>query len=458
MKRERNLSKCCDLAREKGECYHQWMNLQFSRYPYPALETIWGEENQLQLWLRIELAVCQARVENGEIPEEACQRILKRASFGSVGEVRAIEEKTQHDLVAFLQAVESRLGEDFRFFHLGLTSQDIKDTGFSLQLKKCGEILQGDLLGLIRVFRRRARQHKYTWMIGRTHGIHAEPISFGLVLLRYQKTFQRHLRRLREATSEVSVGKFSGPVGTYNLVSPQIATRACALLGLKPAHRCSQIIPRDLYARFFQTLALIAAGVEEVALEVRHLQRSEVGELFEPFTEGQVGSSAMPHKRNPVVAERLCGLARIVRADAGPALENIPSWHERDISHSSTERVIGPQSTVLLGYMLQALAWVMDGLEVNPRRMAENIELTCGAIFSQPLLLALVGHGMPRSEAGRLVQRLAFQAIQQKIPLRQLLEREPQTAALPPVEVERIFCFDNLRERVDSIFAFTGEL
>jgi len=455
---DRNLSKCCDLAREKGECYHQWMNLQVSRYPYPALESIWGEENQLQLWLRIELAVCQARVENGEIPDETYQSILKRASFGSLGDVRVIEERTQHDLVAFLQAVESRLGEDFRFFHIGLTSQDIKDTSFSLQLKQCGEILQGDLLNLIRIFKRRARQHKYTWMMGRTHGMHAEPISFGLVLLRYQKAFQRNLRRLREATSEVSVGKFSGPVGTYNLVSPQIAIRTCALLGLKPAHHCSQIIPRDLYARFFQTLALLAAGVEEVAIEIRHLQRSEVGEAFEPFTEGQVGSSAMPHKRNPAVTERLCGLARIVRANAGPALENIPSWHERDISHSSTERVIGPQCTVLLGYMLQTLAWVMDGLEVNPQRMAENIELTCGAFFSQPLLLALVGHGMPRSGASRLVQSLAFQAIQQKIPLRQLVEREPQTAALPPAEVERIFRFDDLRERVDSIFAFSGEL
>ncbi len=434
------------------------MNLQVSRYPYPALESIWNEENQLRLWLRIELAVCQARVENGEIPDEVFQRILKEASYGSLEEVQAIETRTQHDLVAFLQAVESKLGEDFRFFHIGLTSQDIKDTGFSLQLKQCGEILQGDLLGLIRILRRRARQHRYSWMIGRTHGMHAEPISFGLVLLRYQKAFQRHLRRLREATSEVSVGKFSGPVGTYNLVSPQIASRACALLGLKPAHHCSQIIPRDIYARFFQTLALAAAGVEEVAIEVRHLQRSEVGEAFEPFGEEQVGSSAMPHKRNPVLTERLCGLARIVRADAGPALENIPSWHERDISHSSTERVIGPQSTVLLGYMLRTLTWVMDKLEVNQQRMAENIQLTYGAIFSQPLLLALVGHGMLRSEASRLVQRLAFQAIHQKIPLRQLLKKEPQTAALSSGEVERIFSLDDLQARVDSIFAFTGEL
>jgi adenylosuccinate lyase len=432
--------------------------MSYTRYSYPEIEAIWDEENQFSTWLRVELAYLEARAEKGEIPREAWLRIKSNASFGSVEEVKELELNTKHDLVAFLRAVEKRLGPDFRYFHEGLTSQDVKDTSFSLLLKESGVIIASELRQAADVLSFQSSHYKYLPMIGRTHGIHAEPITFGLKLLRYKKSFERQYEHLVSAIDEVSVGKFSGAVGTYHSISLEAATRACQLLGLKPIYVTSQIVPRDIYAYFFFTLAVIAAVVEEIATEIRNLQRTEIGEVSEPFAQGQMGSSAMPHKRNPVLSEQLCGLSRVVRSNAYAVLENIPSWHERDISHSSVERIVTPLITNLTAYMLKTIRGILENLDVDEARMRENINLTGGLIFSQILTLALVRKGLSREKASQLVQALSLEALKNKEHLRSLTEREELVRSLlSEEEIEEIFNIKNFFKNIDRIFALEQE-
>lgn len=423
-----------------------------ARYSHAEIQTLWTEETQYRRWLEVEMAICQARCEAGEIPTDAWLRMQKSADFGSADEIAGLEKETHHDLVAFLRAIEPRLGEDFRYFHRGLTSQDIKDTAFSLQCRQAGEIISKELQVLMDRMYGRADREKGTIMIGRTHGMQAEPITLGLKLLRFAEEFRRHSRRLENAIAEVSVGKVSGAVGTYRHISIPVAERACSLLGLQLLLVTSQIIPRDIYAYFFSVLALLASSIENVATEIRHLQRTEVAEAEEPFAPGQMGSSAMPHKRNPVLCERLCGLSRWVRFQAAAQWENIPSWHERDISHSCLERLSAPAITETIGYMLQLLAEVVEGLRVNPERMLLNMGLSYDTILSESLLLTLVQKGIPRSIASQKVQALAFRAVREKISLRTLIEQDPEIFPLVTECLDDLVSDGSLTQRINEIF------
>ncbi|MCR4428747.1 MAG: adenylosuccinate lyase [Caldiserica bacterium] len=432
--------------------------MSFARYSVPEIEALWEEENLFSTWLKVELAFCEARFQFGEIPPEVWERIKNNASYGSAGEVKEIEAQTRHDLVAFLRAVEKRLGPDFRYFHEGLTSQDIKDTAFSLLLRDSGKIILKELESLIGILGKQALKFKGLPMVGRTHGIHAEPITFGLKLLRFKKAFERQKENLERSVSLVSVGKFSGPVGTFHGLNPEIARRACQILGLKCLMVSSQIIPRDIYAQFFLSLALISSVVEEAATEIRNLQRTEVGEVFEPFLPGQMGSSAMPHKRNPVLSEQLCGLSRVVRHNCVSVLENVPSWNERDISHSSVERIVSPLSTNLSAYMLKTLSFILENLEVDSERMEENLNFTSGLIFSQNLTLSLVRKGVPREQASRLVQELSFQALKMGSSLRAEAEKNQTISSLlSPGELDQVFDPRFFFENIDRIFALESE-
>jgi adenylosuccinate lyase len=424
-----------------------------ARYSHAEIQTLWTEETQYRRWLQVELAVCQARWEAGEIPADSWLRMQERADFGSTDEVTQLEKETRHDLVAFLRAIEPRLGEDFRYFHQGLTSQDIKDTAFSLQCRRVGEIISKEIQVLMDRIYARADREKHTIMVGRTHGMQAEPITLGLKLLRFGEEFHRHRKRLEHAIAEVSVGKISGAVGTYRFIPISIAQRACSILGLQLLLVTSQIIPRDIYAYFFSVLALVAGSIENIATEIRHLQRTEVAEAEEPFATGQMGSSAMPHKRNPILCERLCGLSRWVRFQAAALLENIPSWHERDLSHSCVERLSAPAITETIGYMLQMLTNVVDGLQVDPERMRANMDLSYGAVFSEPLLLALIQKGIPRSLASQKVQALTFRAIREKTSLRTLVEQDPDIFPLVAECLDDLVSDESLIKRIDQIFA-----
>ncbi len=428
-----------------------------ARYSHAEIQTLWTEETQYRRWLQVEMAVCQARWEAGEIPADAWLRIQERAGFGSVDEVDELEKETRHDLVAFLRAVEPRLGEDFRYFHQGLTSQDIKDTTFSLQCQQAGRIISREIQTLLDRVVACAEREKHTIMIGRTHGMQAEPITLGLKLLRFAEEFRRHGKRLENAIVEVSVGKVSGAVGTYGHIPIPIAERTCSILGLQLLLVTSQIIPRDIYAYFFLVLAILASSIENVATEIRHLQRTEVAEVEEPFAPGQMGSSAMPHKRNPILCERLCGLSRWVRFQAAAQLENIPSWHERDLSHSCLERLSAPAITETIGYMLRILADVMEGLQINPERMLQNMDLSYGTVFSEALLLTLVQKGIPRSIASQKIQALAFRAVREKTSLRTLIEQDPELSPLVTEYLDDWGSDDSLTQRIDQIFARSRE-
>ena len=426
--------------------------MKYLRYSYPPIDAIWEEENQLKLWLKVELAFCQALAEFKKIPEESWSRIQRVASVNGE-EVRKLEEETRHDIVAFLRAIENNLGADFQYFHSGLTSQDVKDTAFSLQLKEAGQLIMHELEELISCLSPKAEEYKRTIMMGRTHGMYAEPITFGLKLLRFKKEFERNALRLKRAIAEVAVGKFAGPVGTFDHIDMKVAQRACEILDLQCLSCVSQIIPRDIYALFFSILALLAANVEEVATEIRHLQRTEIGEALEPFGQGQVGSSAMPHKRNPILAERLCGLSRVIRFNVAATIENIPSWHERDISHSSVERIVAPLVTGLMGYLLQTLNYMIKHLEIRPERMRENMKMAYDTHFSQTLMLALVRKGIARSRASKLVQELAFRAMKEKISLRRLARTDERVSSqLSLNELNRIFSSRSLFSRIEQIF------
>src|SRR5436309_6111812 len=390
---------------------------------------IWSEEGKLATWLEVEGAATAAWAELGVVPPEAAESI-SRAGAPAPERVAELEATLHHDTAAFVDAVAETLGPEGRWFHHGLTSSDVVDTALALQVREAGALLLQGLERAEEAFVARAREHRRTLCIGRTHGIHAEPTTFGLKLAGWAFELERGRARLREALERMRVGKLSGAVGTYAATEPELERLACKRLGLEPDPVSTQIVQRDRHAELLAALALVAASLERFAVEIRHLARTEVAEVAEPFGKGQKGSSAMPHKRNPVVAERLCGLARVVRANALVGLENVALWHERDISHSSAERVVIPDSFLALDYMLERLAWLVEGLEVRPERMLRNLEAGHGPFFSQLLLLALVESGLPRGEAYRLVQRHALRAHEDEHDFRELVRADEESAGL----------------------------
>ncbi len=425
------------------------------RYSRPRMKRVWSEENKFNKWLEVEIAVCDAWAELGVVPREAISKIkLAKCNLKRMEEILS---ETRHDMTAFLGSVAESLGEESRFIHLGLTSSDVMDTALSLQLVEATELLTEDMKELIAVLAHKAMEHKYTPMIGRTHGVHAEPITFGLKLSIWVEEMRRNLQRLGEAKKAIAAGKISGAVGTYATVPPEVEQRACRKLGLIPAPVSNQILQRDRHAQFMTTLALIASSMEKFAIEIRGLQKTEVGEVGEPFGTGQTGSSAMPHKRNPELCERISGLARLVRGYALTAMENIALWHERDISHSSTERVILPDACLLVDYCLSLLASIIKGMQVFPQRMKKNMELTKGLVFSQRVMLALIDKGLSRQKAYELVQRNAMKSWQGNKNFLNLLKADPEVMAiLPQPELESLFDYQYYLRHVDEIFERLG--
>jgi len=421
------------------------------RYSRPAMKKVWSDESKFDKWLQVEVAVCEAWAELEAIPKEAIPKI-KKARF-DLKRIEEILKVTHHDMTAFLGSVAESLGEESRFIHLGLTSSDVMDTALSLQLSEASDLLAQDIAELIAILREKAIEHKYSIMMGRTHGVHAEPITFGLKLALWAEEMKRNAERLAEAKKAIEVGKISGAVGTYATVPPEVEEKACAKLGLTPSPVSSQILQRDRHAQFVTTLAIIASSLEKFATEIRGLQRTEILEAEEPFEPGQTGSSAMPHKRNPELCERICGLARLVRGHALTSMENIALWHERDISHSSTERIILPDSCLVLDYILSLFTYIMKGLQVYPQRMKENLELTKGLVFSQRVLLALIDKGLSRQKAYELVQRNAMKAWKERIDFFPLLKADAEvTAYLPVAELESLFDYQYYLKHVEQIF------
>ncbi len=383
------------------------------RYTREAMGRIWTEENKFQTWLLVEILVCEALAKIGQIPKKAAQNIRRKAGF-SLDRISAIEAETKHDVIAFLTSVGETVGPDARYIHLGLTSSDILDTAMAVRLRQASKLILKACDRLLVALKRKAMTHKHTVMVGRSHGIHAEPITFGLKLALWYDEMRRNRRRIQQAMEAISVGKISGAVGTYANISPRIEPYVCKKLSLRPAAISSQIVQRDRYAEYFTTLAIVASTIDKIAVEVRHLQRTEVSEAEEYFSKGQKGSSAMPHKRNPIGSENLSGLARLVRSNAAAAMNNVALWHERDISHSSVERVIAPDSTILVDYMLGRTAEIIRKLVVYPKKMQQNLELNRGLIFSQQILLALAMKGVSREAAYNMVQKQAMQAWEKK--------------------------------------------
>ncbi len=424
-----------------------------ARYSREVMARIWTEEAKFNAWLKVELAALEAMGALGIIPPEVPGRAAALAGCDTE-RILAIEKETHHDVAAFVDQVSACLGEDGRYFHFGLTSSDVLDTALALRLKEAADILLADLEELLAVLKERAYEFKEQPMVGRTHGVHAEPITLGLKFALWFAEFQRQRTRLLAARESIAVGKLSGAVGTFAHLSPEVEARVCAALGLKPAAISTQIIQRDRHAEYFLTLALIGASVEKVALEIRHLQRTEVREAEEFFGAGQKGSSAMPHKRNPVLSENLCGLARILRGNALAALDNVALWHERDISHSSVERVIAPDSTILLDFMLARLSRLLKNLLVYPDNMAKNLGLTRGLVYSQRLLLALIRKGLSRDAAYRLVQRPAMKVWQEGGEFAARVKEDAEIGRyLSPDEVKAVFDPDRYFRHVDEILA-----
>ena len=420
------------------------------------MRKIWSDERKFQIWLEIEVLACEAMAELGQIPKEDAAEIRKRARF-SIPEIAEIEKRTNHDVIAFLENVADSVGPAARWIHQGLTSSDILDTTLAVQLKESATILLDDLRGLRAVVAAQARRFKMTPMIGRSHGVHAEPITFGLKLALMFDEFGRAEERLIQTRERIRVGKISGAVGTHAHVDPKIERAVCEKLGLKPATLSTQIVQRDRHAEFCNTLALIASSIDRWATEFRHLQRTEVLELEEFFGEGQKGSSAMPHKRNPITSERLSGLARVVRGNAVVALENVALWHERDISHSSAERIILPDSSTLLDYMLVKLREIVEKLQVYPERMEQNLALTKGLYFSQSILLALTRAGAQRKNAYEAVQRAAMKTWKGEGTFVENVKREPEiTDRLSDSEINRLCSLDAHFQYVDATFAALG--
>jgi adenylosuccinate lyase len=427
------------------------------RYSRPEMASVWSEQGKLDRWLRVEIAVVDAWADAGRVPREDAEKI-RRASF-NLGDIARYQEETHHDVTAFLKSVADSLGDEGRWVHLGLTSQDVWDTATALQLRDAAAILERDLEALREVIDKRALEFKDTLTIGRTHGVHAEPTTFGLKLAGWAAEVRRAQSRLAEATAQISYGKISGAVGTHATVPPDVEQQVCAQLGLMAEPVSTQVVPRDRHAFFMTTLAVIAASLERFATELRHLQRTEVLETEEPFSEGQTGSSAMPHKRNPELCERVCGLARVVRGHAVTALENVALWHERDISHSSTERIILPDACALLDYILDLFTGIVRGLNVYPERMRQNLELTQGVVFSQKVMLALVETGLSRQDAYKIVQRNALAAWHDRTPFRALLEADADvTSRMGATTLDAIFDYTAYTRHVDESFRRLGLL
>ncbi len=395
------------------------------RYSRPEMSALWTDEAKFNKWLIIEVASAEAWAKLGKVPAEAVAIIQKKAKF-EVARVLEIEKETKHDVIAFVQNLQDNIGPEGRFLHLGLTSSDVVDTGFAAQLNDSAKLIRQGILDLLKVLKEKAFQYKDVPQMGRTHGIHAEPITFGLKFALWYEEFQRHLIRFDAAHEQIAYGKISGAVGTYSNIDPKVEAYICKQLGLKTEIIATQIIQRDRHAHYFTTLALLAASMEKIALEIRHLQRSEVLEAEEYFSPGQKGSSAMPHKRNPILSENLCGLARVVRSNAIAAMENVALWHERDISHSSAERIIGPDSNILVDFMLHRLSNMLQKLLVYPERMLENINKLNGLVCAQPVMLALVQKGMQRDAAYRLVQGHAMKTWEDRKDYQERLWEDPE--------------------------------
>ncbi len=423
-----------------------------ARYTRPEMGRIWSEENGFQKWLEVEILAAEAMAQLGKIPKAAIARIRKKARF-EIKRIRAIEAEVKHEIIAFLSSVAEFVGDDARYLHLGMTSSDVMDTALAIQFKEASAIIEQDIKELMKTLRRQARRYKWTVQIGRTHGVHAEPITFGLKLALWYQETARHLARFEHAVADICVGQISGAVGTFAQVSPKVEAYVCRKAGLKPAPVSNQIIQRDRHAYYFATLAIIASSLEKFAIEVRHLQRTEVQEAEEPFSAGQKGSSAMPHKRNPILSENVSGLARLMRAYAMAAMENVPLWHERDISHSSVERVIAPDATIVLDFMLRRMNYVLGNLCVYPDNMARNLARSGGTVFSEKVLLALVEKGVARDAAYRMVQRHALKVGKEGGDLqRELLADEEIRRYLSKQELAAVWGVKHHLANVDMIF------
>ncbi|GGC98290.1 adenylosuccinate lyase [Thalassobacillus devorans] len=426
------------------------------RYTRPEMGAIWTEENKYKAWLEVELLACEAWSELGIIPKEDVEKLRQHAAF-DIERIYEIEKETRHDVVAFTRAVSETVGEERKWVHYGLTSTDVVDTALSYLLKQANEIIRKDLVNFIDILADKALEHKHTVMMGRTHGVHAEPTTFGLKLALWYEEMKRNLERLDLAIDHIEVGKLSGAVGTYANIDPFVEEYVCRNLGLKPAPVSTQTLQRDRHAHYVSALSLIATSIEKMAVEIRGLQKTETREVEEFFAKGQKGSSAMPHKRNPIGSENMTGMARVIRGEMMTAFENVALWHERDISHSSAERVILPDATIAINYMLNRFGSIVKNLTVFPEQMEANMKKTYGLIFSQRVLLTLIDEGMVREEAYDLVQPKAMEAWEKGIPFRELIEADEKiTSTLSPEQIEQCFDYTHHLKNVDRIFERIG--
>jgi adenylosuccinate lyase len=428
------------------------------RYSRKEISRIWELENKFRIWLDIEIAVCEIQAKDGIVPQSDLKTIKEKAAF-DVDRILEIENQVHHDVIAFLTAVGENVGPSSRYIHYGLTSSDIVDTALSIQLKQAGEIILVGLNGLIDILKDTALKYKNTPCMGRSHGVHAEPTTFGVKMALYYEEFKRNRERIRSAIEAVSFGKFSGAVGTFSNISPDIEKRACDLLGLKPDTISTQVIQRDRHAEYMAALSICAGSLDKLATEIRHLQRTEVREVEEPFQKGQKGSSAMPHKRNPILCERVTGISRVIKANMNVALDNMTLWHERDISHSSAERIIFPDSTIALDYLIHRMIFVMGNLHVYPENMLDNINRTGGLFYSQSLLLALVEKGMSREDSYKIVQDLAMRVWAREGSLPDLCRKDAVvTGKITTGELDSIFNLQHYLKNIDFIYKKIGLL
>lgn len=423
------------------------------RYSLNEMKKLWELESKFSHYLKVELAACEAYNQIGEIPDDALAQIKANAKF-DIARIDEIEKEVNHDVIAFLTNVNENIGEASRYVHMGMTSSDVIDTAFALQIQEAGKIILQDLNKVIETLKNKALEHKNTICIGRSHGIHAEPMTFGVKMLNWLDIFERAKKRFEIALDEIAVGQISGPVGTYSNISPEIEEITCEKLGLKPARISTQVIARDIHANFMNTLALIASGIEQCAIEIRHLQKTEALEVEEAFKKGQKGSSAMPHKKNPISSENLSGLARVVKSNAIAAMDNIPLWHERDISHSSVERIVFPDSTILVDYMLNRFNNLVEGLVIHKENMLKNTNLYGGIVFSQRVLLALTDKGLSREDAYTIVQKNALEAFNSQGGdfMANLLKDTEISKILSKLEIENCFDSSYYLRNIESIY------
>jgi len=426
------------------------------RYSRKEITKIWDLENKFKIWLDIEIAVCEAQAKLGFIPEKDLLIIKEKASF-DVNRILEIEDDVHHDLIAFLTSVSEHVGPESRYIHYGLTSSDVGDTATSIQLQQSGEIILRGIELLLSALKKLTIKHRMTPCIGRSHGIHAEPTTFGLKMAMYYEEFKRNKERITDAIKRISFGKLSGAVGTFSNISPEIEVIVCKKLGLEPAPISTQILQRDRIAEFMSSLAITAGSLDKLATEIRHLQRTEVREVEEPFQEGQKGSSAMPHKRNPILCERISGISRVIKANMNVTLDNMTLWHERDISHSSAERIILPDSSISLDYIIHKMIFILENLHIYPENMIENLNKTQGLIFSQFLLLKLIEKGLSREEAYSVVQDISMRVWKKEGSLKELVTKEKAiTQYLSKKEIEGIFNLNNFLRNIDYIFKRAG--